>query len=137
MRPAPPRRRATLVAILAAVVAGGLAVRYLGPHVGLPWFIWKYAGSLLWATMVFFLVALAAPAASLARIAAVAMAIAIAVEFSRLIEYPPLDAFRGTLAGALTLGRIFSLWNIVAYAAGVGFAAMIDAALARRSLTSS
>ena len=66
-----------------------------------------------------------------------AMAIAIAVEFSRLIEYPPLDAFRGTLAGALTLGRFFSLWNIVAYAAGVGFAAMIDAALARRSLTSS
>lgn len=126
------RRRPALVALIAGIVAAGLSVRYLGPLVDLPFFIWKYAGSLLWATMVYFLVALVAPRASLARLAAIAMAIAILVELSRLNHLPALDAFRATLAGALTLGRIFSPWNVVAYAAGVAFAAGIDRALTRR-----
>lgn len=119
------------------IIAAGLAVRYIGPHFGLPWFIWKYAGSLLWATMVYFLVALGLPSSGVPRISIIAMIIAIAVEFSRLVEFPALDAFRSTLAGALTIGRVFSLWNLVAYAAGVGFGAALDAALARRGLTSS
>lgn len=126
------RRRPALVALIAGIVAAGLSVRYLGPSVDLPFFIWKYAGSLLWATMVYFLVALVAPRASLARLAAIAMATAILVELSRLVHLPALDAFRATLAGALTLGRIFSPWNVVAYAAGVAFAAGLDRALTRR-----
>jgi len=43
-----------------------------------------------------------------------ASVIAISVELLRLYHRPQLDAFRATPAGRLLLGRIFSLWNIVA-----------------------
>jgi hypothetical protein len=36
------------------------------------------------------------------------------------------DEFRLTLAGALLLGRIFSVWNILAYAAGILLAVGLD-----------
>jgi hypothetical protein len=44
--------------------------------------------------------------------------IALSVEFSRLYHSPWLDEFRTTLAGAILLGRVFSPWNMVAYAIG-------------------
>jgi hypothetical protein len=58
--------------------------------------------------------------------AAIALAIAVSVEFSRLYQTPALDEFRLTLAGKLLLGRVFSLWNIVAYAAGIGLGMAIE-----------
>ena len=58
--------------------------------------------------------------------ALIATAIAIGVELFRLVHLPWLDAFRLTLPGALLLGRIFSLWNMVAYGVGIGLAVMLD-----------
>ena len=59
---------------------------------------------------------------------------AVVVETSRLVHVPWLDAFRVTTAGALLLGRIFSPWNLVAYAAGIVFGVWIDRlAVLRRS----
>jgi hypothetical protein len=43
-----------------------------------------------------------------------------------LIHAPWLDAFRLTLPGALLLGRIFSLWNMLAYGVGIMFAVGLD-----------
>ena len=63
---------------------------------------------MLWGTMVFFLVAMAAPRLSRGRIALIAGVVAIGVELFRLVHTPWLDDFRLTLAGALLLGRIFS-----------------------------
>jgi hypothetical protein len=60
------------------------------------------------------------------RFAGIAIAIAVAVELSRLVHAPWLDDFRLTLAGALLLGRIFSLWNILAYGVGIGLAMVLD-----------
>lgn len=54
------------------------------------------------------------------------MTIAICVEMFRLCHSPWLDQFRLTLFGALLLGRIFSLWNIVAYAFGIALALAVD-----------
>ena len=48
-----------------------------------------------------------------------ALLIATATKVSRLYHTPGLDAFRSGLAGALLLGKHFSLWNIVAYAVGI------------------
>ncbi|HLP67535.1 MAG TPA: DUF2809 domain-containing protein, partial [Rhizobium sp.] len=48
------------------------------------------------------------------------------VELIRLYHTPWLDEFRRTLAGALLLGRIFSVYNIIAYLAGIAAAALID-----------
>ena len=55
-----------------------------------------------------------------------ALAIALAVELSRLYSVPWLDDFRRSTIGALTLGRIFSPWNLVAYAIGIGAAWLAD-----------
>jgi Protein of unknown function (DUF2809) len=68
--------------------------------------------------MVYFLVALVRPDVGSGRKLAVAVAIALSVELSRLYHSPWLDQFRTTAAGAILLGRIFSPWNMVAYAIG-------------------
>ena len=128
-----PRQRSLIRAALALVaIACGLSLRWYGFPLGLPAFVVKYGGSLLWATMVFLLVGVLLPWLSRSQLGAIAMTIAIVVELSRLVHTPGLDAFRLTTAGALLLGRIFSLWNVVAYAAGIGFGAWIDRLVAQR-----
>jgi hydrogenase/urease accessory protein HupE len=120
------------------IIAAGLALRRFGFGVGLPASIAKYAGSILWATMVFFLTSilggtLAGTSASIAgvrlprwRIALISAVIAVSVELFRLVHAPWLDAFRLTLAGALLLGRIFSPWDMVAYGAGIILGVLLD-----------
>lgn len=128
-------RRSMLIraCLVLVVIACGLSLRWYGFPLGLPAFVVKYGGSLLWATMVFLLVGDLLPRLSRSQLAAIAMAIAVVVEFSRLVHTPWLDAFRLTTAGALLLGRIFSLWNLVAYAVGIAFGAWIDRWAALRS----
>jgi hypothetical protein len=126
-RPKPEKMRLiTRAGLCLAIILSGLALRRFGFGLGLPAFIVKYGGSVLWGAMVFFLVAIAARHASRRRIAGVSLAIAVAVELIRLVHVPWLDDFRLTLAGALLLGRIFSLWNILAYGAGIGLAVLLD-----------
>ncbi|PWB88450.1 DUF2809 domain-containing protein [Methylosinus sporium] len=114
------------LAVCAAIIFAGLSLRAIGHGLGLPAFLVKYGGSVLWAAMVYFLVAVGRGDWPRWRIGAAAMSIAIAVEAFRLYHTPWLDAFRLTLPGALLLGRIFSLWNILAYAIGVAVAAVCD-----------
>lgn len=120
---------------LALVIAAGLGLRALAPGADVPFFVWKYAGSALWATAVVLALAIVTPRASTATHVGVAAILALAVEFSRLIDWPPLDAFRMTLAGKLLLGRVFSLWNLVAYAAGILFGIALDRELTRHAAT--
>jgi hypothetical protein len=126
-KPVVPRQRSLIRTALAlAVIVSGLSLRWYGFPLGLPAFVVKYGGSLLWAAMVFLLVGALAPRLSRTQIAAIAAAIAIVVEFSRLVHTPWLDAFRLTTAGALLLGRIFSLWNLVAYLIGIVAGVWLD-----------
>lgn len=127
-------RRPMRAALALVVIASGLSLRWYGFPLGLPAFVVKYGGSLLWATMVFFLVGVLLPRLSRSQLAAIAVVIAVVVEFSRLMHTPWLDAFRLTTAGALLLGRIFSLWNLVAYAIGIAFGVWIDRLVAMRGL---
>ena len=128
-----PMRKAKIRAALALlVIACGLSLRWYGFPLGLSAFVVKYGGSALWATMVFLLVGVVLPRLRPTQIAALAAMIAVVVEFSRLVHAPWLDAFRLTTAGALLLGRIFSLWNLVAYAAGIGVGVWIDRLIALR-----
>jgi Protein of unknown function (DUF2809) len=122
-----PRQRSLIRAALAlAVIACGLSLRWYGFPLGLPAFVVKYGGSLLWATMVFLLVGVLLPRLSRSQLASIAVVIALVVEFSRLVHTPWLDAFRLTTTGALLLGRIFSLWNLLAYAIGILLGVWID-----------
>ncbi|WCS28334.1 DUF2809 domain-containing protein [Methylobacterium sp. NMS14P] len=61
----------------------------------------------------------------------VAFAAAAIIEGSRLVHTPALDAFRTTLPGQLLLGSIFSQWNLLAYALGIGAAAGLAVSLHR------
>ena len=60
-------------------------------------------------------------------------AIAIAVELFRLVHAPWLDDFRLTTAGALLLGRVFSVWNMLAYGVGIVLAIWLDRLAANRA----
>jgi len=120
------------LAALFLIIISGLLLRRFGYSIDLPFIVVKYGGSLLWASMVYFLLAFAVGGLSArirpAGIAIIAFAIAICVELFRLYHSPWLDAFRLTTAGALLLGRVFSLWNIVAYAFGTAAAYALDPA---------
>lgn len=113
------RRAGVALGMVLVVVALGLALRVYGRGLGIPAPVVKYGGSVLWATMVYFLLAALLPRASVRLLGIIALTVAVIVETSRLIHTPWLDGFRITLTGALLLGRIFSPWNIVAYAAGI------------------
>lgn len=125
-RAAAARRAIVALALALTVIALGLGLRFYGLGFGLPVFIVKYGGSALWATMVYFLLAATAPRLSRSRLMGIALTVAILVELIRLVHTPWLDSFRLTLAGALLLGRIFSVWNIVAYAVGIALGAAVD-----------
>jgi hypothetical protein len=114
------------VCLCLSIIVSGLALRGFGLGLGLPALFVKYGGSMLWGTMVLFLVAIAAPHLSRPRIALIAAAIAVCVELFRLVHIPWLDAFRLTLAGALLLGRIFSAWDMLAYGAGIALGLWLD-----------
>ena len=78
------------------IIIFGLALRGYGLGLGLPSSIVKYGGSILWATMVFFLVAIALSSLSRWSVALMSASIAICVELFRLVHAPWLDAFRLT-----------------------------------------
>jgi hypothetical protein len=109
-----------------SIIILGLALRGYGLGLGLPPFIVKYGGSLLWGTMVFFIVAIAGSSLSRRSIALISAAIAVCVELFRLVHAPWLDAFRLTLMGALLLGRVFAPWNMLAYGVGIVFGMWLD-----------
>ena len=107
------------------VVVCGLCLRAFGYDVGLPFVAVKYGGSVLWGAMVYLLLAAAFPSRWQGYEIHIAVPAVIVVELIRLVHFPALDAFRATTAGALLLGRVFSLWNIVCYIAGIGAAAIM------------
>ncbi|MCB9553808.1 MAG: DUF2809 domain-containing protein [Myxococcales bacterium] len=111
-------RRRLLLAALAALAAGAFVLVYTGPgrvplrHTG---------GDVAAGALVYALVGLARPrAATLAR-AALAFVIAAAVECAQLLALVGPDAPRWL---HLTLGSTFDPADLVAYALGIGLAAL-------------
>jgi hypothetical protein len=101
---------------------GFCRLRGFGLSLGLPGLFVKYGGSVLWATMLFFLVAITASNLPRRHIASISAVIAIGVELFRLVHFPWLDSFRLTLAG----GRIFSPWDMLAYGVGILLGMLLD-----------
>jgi hypothetical protein len=102
----------------------GLAIRLL--PFGLPWFLYKYLGSLLWAAALYWFLAALLPKLRSRTIAALAITTATLLELTRLIPIAPVDAFRLTFAGKILLGRFFSIKNIVAYILAITLTAILD-----------
>jgi len=117
-------RRTHSLILLILTIPIGLAVRYLPLH--LPWFLYKYLGSTLWAAALYWFLATLLPKLRPIAIATLAITIATLLELSRLIPIAPIDAFRLTLPGQILLGRYFSLKNIAAYLLATTLTAMFD-----------
>lgn len=127
-------RRTILYFSLALVtILCGLVLRLI--HLGLPLFVVKYGGSVLWAIMVYLLLAALQPRRTPKSLALIATIVATVVELTRLYHPPALDAFRLTLAGALLLGRYFNPWHFLAYTAAIALAALADNAARRHKIT--
>lgn len=118
-----------------AVIAAGLVLRLI--PLGLPLLVVKYGGSVLWAVMVYLLLAALQPQRKPWVLGLTAAILAALVELSRLYHSPVLDAFRLTLAGKLLLGRVFSAWHFLDYWVAIAGAAFVDWATLRRGRISS
>jgi hypothetical protein len=111
-------------------IAAGLAARLV--PLGLPAFVVKYAGSTLWALMIYWIVSTLLPSSRLLSVAFISGLIATSVEFFKLYHSPGMDAFRLTLPGMLLLGRYFSMWDIVAYWIAISVGVFLDSRLRRQ-----
>jgi hypothetical protein len=126
----PTRSTTHSLVLLIGTVALGLGSRRY--PAALPAFVSTYAGDVLWASMVFWLLTLVRPTGERGTLAAIAFAIAVAVETSQRYHVPWLDALRASRLGALVLGQGFLWSDIVCYAIGVTLAAVLDGILAAR-----
>jgi Protein of unknown function (DUF2809) len=125
------RRPLITLILLLITIPIGLSVRYLPLH--LPWFLYKYLGSTLWAVALYWFLATLLPKLRPIAVATLALTIATLLEFSRLIPIAPIDAFRQTLPGQILLGRYFSLKNIAAYIVAIALTASLDRAFLART----
>jgi hypothetical protein len=105
-----------------AVIALGLASRKW-PVLG------KYPGDILYAVMMFCALGALFPRTPTWRIAALALAWCVAVEFAKLV--PALDWIRANPYGRLVLGSAFSRANLGCYAAGVAAAGVVESTKSR------
>jgi hypothetical protein len=97
-----------------------------------PALVVTYAGDVLWAAMVFWIIAIAFPRLNHWFIAIATFAVAALVEVGQLYHAPWIDSLRATTIGGLVLGRGFLWSDLVCYAAGAAVAAVVDLALVRR-----
>jgi len=125
------RSRRLFLALAAAAVALGLATRAFRGV--LPDAIGAYAGDVLWAAMVYLLIAAAWRRAPIRRVAEGAATFSLAIELSQLYHAPWIDAVRQTRLGGLVLGFGFLWSDLACYAAGIALAALLDHAIMRRS----
>jgi hypothetical protein len=126
------RNRLFLSVALAVTVALGLASRKW--PVLFPALLGKYPGDALWALMVYWIIAWLTPNAGIKKVAALALLISYADEFSQLYQAPWINAIRSTTLGHLILGSTFSWLDMLAYTVGVATGATIDYFLTSRLL---
>jgi hypothetical protein len=118
------RRRPYLVAALIATIALGLASRKFP---GLfPPILGKYPGDALWAQMVFWLIGMLAPAASVGKVALWSLAVSYADEIAQLYQSPWINNVRATTLGHLVLGSHFSWLDMLSYTIGIALVAPIE-----------
>jgi hypothetical protein len=125
------RRRGPYIALALFVLAAGLLTRparrvFPGP---LP----DALGDMLWALLIYLLLALLRPSWPARRIFAAVLAFSVAIEVSQLYHAPWIDAIRRTTPGALVLGWGFAWTDLLCYAAGCAVGWTADRALLARS----
>lgn len=129
MKPAAcPRDRLLLLLVLCLIILAGLASRQWP----LPGVLAQYPGDALWASALYVLLALLAPAQATRRLALATVTLAWLIELQQLAQPGWLVAVRDSLPGRLLLGHTFHLPDLLAYVAGALFAALLDLHLLQR-----
>jgi hypothetical protein len=121
--------RLVYATLAVAVIAAGLLWRW--PGLQLPPMTAKYGGSVLWGALVYVSLRVVWPSARLRIVVGSAAVLAALVEFSQLLHWPWLDAFRSTQFGVLLIGRFFSWWDIASYWLGIAAAGSADFVIRR------
>lgn len=116
------RPRTVQLVACAVTIALGLLSRVADA----PAFVIATFGDALYAVLIYGLLGLVAPRATIARVAAVAWAICAAIEISQAWHPAWLDALRAHRPVALVLGRGFLWSDLACYAVGVGIAACVE-----------
>lgn len=127
--------RIAYIALALATIAGGLWVHQGGA--GLSTGARDVLGDALWAAMIAWGLGAVAPDATLMLRSAVAFVICALVELSQLIHAPAIDAIRRSTVGHLVLGSGFDRRDLLAYAAGVSVAALLEWRIRRPRLPAS
>lgn len=123
-----PRRSAYLGCAALAAVLGVGSRRFASE---LSAFVAAYAGDTLWALTAYLAISAGLPDWPLARRAAAALLLSLAVEVSQLYHAPWIDAIRRTTLGALLLGSGFLWSDLACYAAGVALGAAVESCTRR------
>lgn len=120
----PERRPLLQLAATVLVIALGLASRAFPQWV--PDSLGKYPGDALWAMMIVFGLGMVATRMRTWQLALWSLLICFAVEFSQLYQAPWIVELRSHALGHLVLGSFFGWFDLIAYAAGVAVAAIVD-----------
>ena len=83
-------------------------------------------GDVLWAVLVYLLIAFVWRRQASSRIAFVALMISVAVECSQLCHAPWFEAIRQTTLGGLVIGWGFAWGDLVAYACGIAGCVLLE-----------
>lgn len=130
--PINPRSLTIRVAYLIAVVIMilfGLASRKFGNL--LPLFAAQNAGDMLWAMMVYFGFRFLLVRKSLLTAIWLSFLFSFGIEFSQMYQADWINQIRGTLLGALILGKGFLTVDLIRYTAGIITAAVLDKVMLR------
>ncbi len=119
------------LSLLLLTIALGIASRVYGAR--LPGVVGVYAGDILWAAALYWVLSLLWRRANPLQLAGATLTISIVVEVSQRYHSPWIDAIRATAFGAALLGRGFLWSDLVCYAAGASLAALLDHLLRRRA----
>lgn len=125
------RNRFLRGALLAATIALGLASREI-PSL-FPAALGKYPGDALWAQMVYWVLAMVAPSASVSKLAVYSLAFSYCDEIGQLYRSPWLDQIRASAIGHIVLGSHFSWLDVLSYTIGISLVAPVDRLLLRRA----
>lgn len=117
-----PKRTYYVIAILISIVLG-LASRYFDT---LPQFLVNHSGDTLWAIMVYFLFRFFFVRKSHHMAFCLGFIFCFLIEFSQIYQGVWLNSIRGTLIGALILGKGFLVVDLLRYSIGIVIAFVMD-----------
>lgn len=122
------RSRMTYLILSIIVMILGLLSRGID---NLPQIISAYSGDILWALMIFLLMAFIFNKSSSRFIISMAIIFSYSVEISQLYHAPWIDSIRGTTLGPLILGYGFLWSDLVCYTIGITIGAILDLLIMR------